>query len=267
MLITDTPLKTLQRVWKKFHLASFPPLLWFADVIMRTPIPWGMSYKGHTLYGLQLKRRLGYEEETALFYRKHLKAGEVIADVGASNGLYTFLFADAVGPAGTVVAFEPDATSFGWLSKGARGFTNIRLEKRGVSDKKTQETLWSKKPGHGMSSTAYHAGSTGTEISTTDLKSYEVEQNLQFDWVKIDIEGSELKALRGMRKVRATVEFAPDNIRKVGMPPEEFLRELEQLGYSLHFISVTGEPLQKDHDFLIAEAKKIGVINLYIEPR
>lgn len=237
-----------------------------ADIILRTPIPWGVSYRGHTLYGLQLKRRLGYEEETARFYERHLKPGDIVADVGASNGLYTFMFSRAVGPTGTVIAFEPDARSFKWLAKGARKSSNVRLEQKGVGEKKEYRTLWGKKLGHGMNSMAYRAGPIGTDIEVMDLSSYENERSIRFDWVKIDVEGAELDVLRGMRKARATVEFAPENLWKVGILPEEFLQTIEAMGYAIYFINEDGGPVKKSRGFLVSTAKRIGVLNLYIVP-
>jgi hypothetical protein len=56
-----------------------------------------------------------YEEQ---FHRSLLDAihpGDLVWDIGANVGVYTFLFADRVGPSGAVVAFEPSPRPYATL--------------------------------------------------------------------------------------------------------------------------------------------------------
>ena len=63
-----------------------------------------------------------------------LQPGDVVWDVGANLGHYTALFADIVGDAGRVVAFEPTADTFARLSAALAGRSNITLLNEGLSD-------------------------------------------------------------------------------------------------------------------------------------
>lgn len=47
-----------------------------------------------------------YSERAAVLERIALKPGQAVADIGAGTGLYTYLFADAVGPTGKVYAVD-----------------------------------------------------------------------------------------------------------------------------------------------------------------
>src|SRR5208282_3272360 len=45
-------------------------------------------------------------------YRQLVRPGDVVIDAGANNGVFTLVFARAVGPAGRVIAFEPQRVLF-----------------------------------------------------------------------------------------------------------------------------------------------------------
>jgi hypothetical protein len=66
----------------------------------------------------------------------------------------------------------------------------------------------------------------------------------RLDFIKMDVEGHEGHALRGMRslidKFRPSMvfEFTPQNLRNRGTPPETVLSELEAMNY--HFVHCQG---------------------------
>ena len=76
------------------------------------------------------------------FFREHVEPGMVILDVGANVGFYTLLFADRVGPAGRVHAFEPDPLSFGILSRRAARHANVEIHQTAVGDRTGTITLF-----------------------------------------------------------------------------------------------------------------------------
>src|SRR5262245_33403425 len=61
--------------------------------------------------------------------RSLLSPGMVVADIGANVGFYTFEMAAAVGPAGRVIAFEPDPFSADLLEarKARAGAENVEV--------------------------------------------------------------------------------------------------------------------------------------------
>jgi predicted methyltransferase len=72
-----------------------------------------------------------YDKRKAVVAAAHLRKGMAVADVGAGTGLYTMLFADAVGPKGTVYAVEIAPRFLDYLPKRARkaGATNVKVVK------------------------------------------------------------------------------------------------------------------------------------------
>jgi ubiquinone/menaquinone biosynthesis C-methylase UbiE len=64
-----------------------------------------------------------------------LRPGDVVADVGAGGGYFTFRLAEAVGPTGTVLAVDVDQGLLDYVAREARrrGLTNVRTV-RGAED-------------------------------------------------------------------------------------------------------------------------------------
>ncbi|HYA66397.1 MAG TPA: FkbM family methyltransferase, partial [Burkholderiaceae bacterium] len=56
-----------------------------------------------------------FEPETVRCYKRLLKAGDVVLDIGANIGAHTLPMAKAVGPQGMVYAFEPTDFAFAKL--------------------------------------------------------------------------------------------------------------------------------------------------------
>jgi len=71
---------------------------------------------------------LGYEKKNQLFLKGKIRPGMTVYDVGAHVGEFALLFAKLTGPAGNVVAFEPNRDCYGQLVANAslNGFVNLR---------------------------------------------------------------------------------------------------------------------------------------------
>jgi len=80
-------------------------------------------------------------EQDALAAR--LKPGDVFYDVGANVGVYTALGARLVGPAGTVVAFEPFAASSDATRRNCarNGLTNVTVVQAAVAEQSGEVAL------------------------------------------------------------------------------------------------------------------------------
>ena len=77
---------------------------------------------GRVLYG-----QSGYETRFQEKMLGAVSAGDCVWDVGANVGLYTRMLADAAGPSGAVVAFEPSPANFERLSAAMAGRENVQL--------------------------------------------------------------------------------------------------------------------------------------------
>ena len=61
--------------------------------------------------------RLLIEKPEIIFLLNHLKLGQVVLDIGAHKGAYTYWMSNRVGESGRVIAFEPQPELNSYLSK------------------------------------------------------------------------------------------------------------------------------------------------------
>ena len=147
-----------------------------------------------------------YEPEETEIVKREVGKGDIVVDLGANVGYYTLLLANLVGKDGRVYAFEPDPTNFALLKKNVKvnNYSNVILERKGVLDKTGKSELWLRsdvnKAGHRIvpiDKSIHH--SKPIEIDVVSLDDYFKDQKI--DFVKMDIEGSETMALKGMKNI------------------------------------------------------------------
>lgn len=184
-----------------------------------------------------------YEPLTTDLVRAEIAAGAVVLDIGANIGYYTLIFAKCVGPKGHVFAFEPEPGNFALLQENvsANGYRNVTLSRLAVSDRTGRARLYVD-AGNAGDCRIYDSQDNrpSIEIETTRLDDYFASPPDRIDLIKMDIQGAESAALRGMlgllekhRQVKLVVEFWPYGLRLFGTDPEEFLRMLCGAGFSL----------------------------------
>jgi FkbM family methyltransferase len=126
-----------------------------------------------------------------------VQAGDVVIDGGAFAGDTALYFAHLAGPEGRVVSFEFDPDNLGLLRHNLS--VNPKLSRR---IEVAEAALWDR-PGEEMAFAPAGPGTTleqtGDAIATTDTIDALVERGTVdcVDFIKLDIEGAELNALRG----------------------------------------------------------------------
>lgn len=174
--------------------------------------------------------------ETKIFLSK-LKKGNVVVDIGAHIGYYTLLAAQAVGKTGTVFAFEPDPKNFALLKKNVKsnGYSNIVLMNKAVSNKTKKGTLFLNPTNSGDNRiVSSNENRSSVQIDMTALDDF-FTATQKVDLIKMDIQGHELSALQGAKRILAThshlvifTEFSPELIRMNGNTPLEYLLLLQK---------------------------------------
>jgi FkbM family methyltransferase len=149
-------------------------------------------------------------------------SGAVCLDIGANIGLHTITMCGLAGPAGQVVAFEPEAHNFKLLEQNLQlnGVTNVRLEQCVVSDQEGRCKI-------GLSPDNYgdHRISTlsPSEWQTQEVRMTTVDASVgefpdgAIRFIKIDVQGHEIPVLRGMKQ---TLQKNPDAIMVVEVQPD-----------------------------------------------
>jgi FkbM family methyltransferase len=135
------------------------------------------------------------------------RRGAVVVDAGARIGAFTAKVSAALGEEGRIIAIEPEPRNFACLRKNIE--TNNLKNVAAI-----QKALWSQKQrlsifisGNAAAHSVYHDAfysSTSNSISVEADTLDDILQELDItsvDFIKMDIEGSEIEALKGMRKV------------------------------------------------------------------
>jgi len=184
-----------------------------------------------------------YEREIIALYSQILRPGMRVIDIGAHVGYHTIRFAKLVGSEGKVFAFEPCPSTFEVLCRNVRRQTlaNVVLEQKAVSDASGQVDLFVGR--HNLRHSTVPVGNIWVKVDSVSLDDYLRGEVIHL--VKIDVEGAELKVLRGMGSLMDTVpditlilEFYPDLLRASEGEdgPVELLNLLRDSGFYLYEI-------------------------------
>ena len=147
----------------------------------------------------------GWEEEAQSLMLDHIRPGSVVYDVGANYGIHTLLMARVAGARGHVYAFEPLPEIYSALEENIslNDFSNVTCVRAAV-DEQSGEMAFVKGDHVG----AGHLGAVGdaagetTTVRTVTLDEFVFGQkNRPPDFIKMDIEGAEGRALAGGERV------------------------------------------------------------------
>ncbi|MFA5866572.1 MAG: FkbM family methyltransferase [Actinomycetota bacterium] len=209
---------------------------------------------GHTIYvdeldSLRLTFEGKYEPFESEIVEKTLREGDVVLDVGANIGCYTLIAAKAVGSKGRVYAFEPDPNNFALLKRNieVNNYHNVTPIQKAVTDKTGTLKLYvsDRSKGDHRIFNSYD-GRESIEIEAIKLDDYFINKEKRIDFIKMDIQGAEANALKGMTgliqhndSLTLTTEFAPALLELMGTQPRDYLELLVSLGFQLKDIDET----------------------------
>jgi FkbM family methyltransferase len=167
------------------------------------------SYHSDTL--AKSERTVAFIEASARdswFFDYHPTPGDVIVDIGAGTGLETRVFANAVGPTGRVYAIEAHPETFHRLKAAVRrnGWPHVTPIFAAITD--TAQTVYIENRAKDISNAINpQAGETfSIPVPGRTLDNICEEHGIsRIDFLKMNIEGAERMAVRGMsRSLRFT---------------------------------------------------------------
>jgi FkbM family methyltransferase len=177
------------------------------------------------------------------FAQRVVRRGDVVVDVGANVGFQTRLFAELVGPDGRVYAFEPDGTNFRRLSAVIRGLRQVEITHAALSDAPGTLTLYPS-PRLGVDHRTYPvAERVGAERVPAVTLDGTLAPGTRVRLVKVDVQGDELRVLRGMRRVLddspdvyLLLECWPYGLGIAGSSVDEYEAVLRAQGFRVHLV-------------------------------
>jgi FkbM family methyltransferase len=145
----------------------------------------------------------GRERSDEFFYKKFLRPGDTVVDAGANIGLCTLLSASIVGDSGKVYSFEPHPRTFRQLRKNVKlgKFKQVTLHNEGLSNK-PESVSFTDEYVSDINHIHAHGRKKVTLVRLDDELAYVKKVTL----LKIDVEGYELLALSGAKKLLQRTE-------------------------------------------------------------
>jgi FkbM family methyltransferase len=170
--------------------------------------------------------KAGYEPETTKIVKELVKEGDTCVDVGASIGYFTLLMGRLVGKTGQVIAVEPVPIQHPYLATNiiVNGLKDrVKIYNVAASDKVEDKEMF----------TAALLKGTNTKVHCIPLDDILAELP-KVDFIKMDIDGSESQALKGLEKtieknpnLKMIIEYYPKYLEAAGNNPDELMAYLK----------------------------------------
>jgi FkbM family methyltransferase len=193
-----------------------------------------------------------YESIETAFVRRQVREGMAVVDVGANLGWFAVHLALLVGPNGRVDAFEPRSDVMDLLIKtiAENRLANVTTHNFALGHQNSHgQVIWSVQdvnPG-GTNLVSPDFATPDIIAQPVSVKTLDTCIPHRVDFIKIDVEGSELLVFKGAQRILSEdrpvilVEINPSNLlRTSGISAVEFGLFVEKLDYRLYDIGASG---------------------------
>ena len=186
-----------------------------------------------------------WEPDISTYFWQNFTADTVFVDIGANFGYFTCLGAARIGTAGKgqVFAVEPNPSCLKLLERNLVinwSMAPVSLFRGAVGDMEGRVKLAVPRNRAANASLSVHA-QRRDEADLVDVEIKRLDQvlpaGLAVDFLKIDVEGHELAALKGASEVicrspnlRIVMEWSPSQIQEAGYPVTALIELLRQMG-------------------------------------
>tara|TARA_B100001093_G_scaffold519881_1_gene611085 strand:+ start:1103 stop:1897 length:795 start_codon:yes stop_codon:yes gene_type:complete len=193
-----------------------------------------------------------YEAESVDLCKKILKKGMVCIDIGSNVGLFSSIFAKAVGSSGKVYSFEVNPKIIHILKKNMDCYNNSIIYNEFVSNK--------------IEIIKYISPFKGNK-ETKNVKTVKVDELIteKVDLIKVDIDGIDLLALMSAEKLikqfkpYILIEISEDSKNNHDIHFLDIISYLQNFGYSPYHANSKFEP------FIETKLPKNSVSNLFFK--
>ncbi|WP_328537548.1 FkbM family methyltransferase [Streptomyces sp. NBC_00344] len=190
----------------------------------------------------------GWEPNMTHWLKNRLRPGDTFVDVGANIGYFSVLASRLVGSTGQVAAIEASPAFHRRLLQNARlnECDNIRAVNTAVADtRKLLTFVLASSSNMGANSIVPYEGTAESTFETEALPLAEVlrtEEITTARVIKIDVEGAEGSAIRGLLPVidqlrpdaEITTEVTPHRMTQLGDSVDELLGAMKRRGFHVY---------------------------------
>jgi FkbM family methyltransferase len=176
--------------------------------------------------------------------KRHIRTGDVVCDVGANKGSFTYWLSRWCGKAGRLIAFEPQPDLAHRLAAvcAGIGLRNVRVEAKAVHSSSGFGQLYipvGHQPGASLNRSICSTGKIdAVPVPVISLDDY-FKENERISLLKVDVEGAELEVFWGARRIlercSPALIFECEARHLTGKTVGQVFSYLESLGYRGHF--------------------------------
>jgi FkbM family methyltransferase len=181
-------------------------------ILPATPIPWRLPFGAWWLaQDGELDHKLveqNFERAELRFVERLLRPSMTVLDIGAHHGLYSLLCSKCVGPKGQVISFEASPRECRRLAKHVRinSCSNVRIEPHALGSESGSADLYvvngSCDRGNSLRAPVVSESTFKIPVQVCPVDDVLLELGIsQVDFIKLDVEGAELSALKGTARL------------------------------------------------------------------
>lgn len=273
-----TLIRLAERVARPLRLVGLGPLIDKAAGRMNTQLgSMDVEFEGFVIHCNQIGHvyymRDLLEDEHDRYFRKlfseAIPEGGTVLEGGAHLGVMTLCAARSVGPTGRVYTFEPNPETLPILHQNidANGYTNCAtVIPLGLAAEDNTLTFYLS--GGGETSSIHDPGTATRSITINTIAADDWFPNdTRIDVVKLDIEGNEVAAVVGMKRllleadsnITVFAECNPEMLRRAGHTPQDLIDALNECNLTVRWIddvecrirAIDGEMLERGYVNLV----------------
>ncbi len=199
-----------------------------------------------TLIGASIIYMGDYEPEIKSVFRRLIRPGHTVLDIGANMGHHTLYFAELTGVAGQVISLEPVAQNYNQLlyNIALNHYTHVQSKQIALGIK--NETIFIQTNAESQNPGAFNLFDKGGDTQVECRIGDELFENTPINFIKIDVEGYEGFVFHGLlktiQKYRPAIvfEFDLNYHRKTNLPDFYIFELLQPLHYNFYSIHRNG---------------------------
>lgn len=219
------------------------------------------------------------EQNEVKIFKRNLRPGMTVIDIGANIGYYSLIAARSVGKKGRVYAFEPEPGNFDVLNLNisTNRFSKIVTPiQKAISNQTGRSEFFLDRRNfgaHSFSESNIEMEKGGRiEVETITMNDFLKQEKIKVNFVKIDTQGAEglifekASDLLSFPRLTILMEFWPQGMRNIGSDPLGLLRKLKKEKFKMS-VSINGKVVEEEIPRIMRAAEKGRYVNLFLEKK